>query len=147
MVSEEKIPGIMREFVGAMADGDVEKTLSFFTDDATWISPAGTFTGKEELRRVLTWMSQSMQDMTVRESGLGIMAQGDKAFFEHVIGSTMEGQRGEVLAMCAYEFSGDKIQNARTTFDRLSLAQQAAKGWFAKWLLGLIVKQAQKGLR
>jgi len=145
-MAEEKIPSIMRDFVGAMASGDVEKALSCCTDDATWVCPMGTFRGKEELRRVLTWMAQSMQDMTVAESGLGIMAQGDRAFFEHVIGGTMQGMRVEWLAFCAYEFSGDKIQTIRSAWDRLSVAQQAARGWLARWLVGLIVKQAQKGL-
>jgi ketosteroid isomerase-like protein len=145
-MAEEKIQSVMRDFVGAMASGDVERALSLCTDEATFVSPMGTFRGKEEMRRLLTWMAQSMQDMTVTESGLGIMAQGDRAFFEHVIGATMQGMRAEVLAFCAYEFSGDKIQTVRSTFDRLSMAQQAARGWFAKWLVGLIVKQAQKGL-
>ena len=145
-MAEEKIPEIMREFVGTMASGDVEKTLSFLTDDATWVAPAGTFTGTADLRRIMTWMAESMEDMTITESGLGIIAQGDKAFFEHVIGGTMEGQRCEVLAICAYEFAGDKIQNVRTTFDRLSMAQQAAKGWLPKWVVGKVVGQAQKGL-
>lgn len=146
-MAEEKIQSVMRDFAGAMASGDVERALSFWADDGTWVCPQGTFKGKEELRRYLTWMLQSMQDVTVAESGLGIMAQGNKAFFEHVIGGTMQGMRAEVLAFCAYEFSGEKIQQVRTAFDRLSLAEQAAKGWFARWLVGLIVKQGQKGLR
>lgn len=147
-MAEERIASTMREFVGAMAKGDVEKTLSFVADDGTWTSPVGTFTGKEGLRRVMTWMANSMQDMTVTESGNGIMVQGNRAFFEHVIGGTMEGMRAEVLAFCAYEFNDDgKIQTVRTTYDRLSMAQQAAKGWFPRWLVGLIVKQAEKGLR
>ena len=146
-MAEEKIAGIMREFVGTMAKGDVEKTLSFFTDDATWVCPQGTFKGKEELRRYLTWMAESMRDAPVTESGLGIMVQGNRAFFEHVIGGTMEGMRAEVLAFCAYEFTDDgKIQTVRSAYDRLSMAQQVAKGWFPKWLVGLIVKQAEKGL-
>ncbi len=148
MVEEKasKIPGIMRDFVGAMTSGDVEKALSFWTDDGTWAAPQGTFKGKEELRRYLTWMARSIQDMTVKDSGIGIMVQGNRAVYEHTIGGTMQGVRAEMLGMCAYEFSGGKIQEGRTVFDRLSMAQQAAKGWFAKWLVGLIVKQGQKGL-
>ena len=146
-MTEEKIASIMREFVGTLAKGDVEKGLSCFAEDATWVCPMGTFQGKDELRRYLTWMAQSMQDQTVTESGLGIMVQGNKAFFEHILGGTMEGMRVEALAMCAYEFSDEKIQQIRTVFDRLSMAQQAAKGWFPKWLVGSIAKRAAKGLR
>ena len=144
-MAEEKIPGIMRDFVKTMAEGDVEKTLSFLTEDGVWVTPNGTFRGKEELRRYLTVMSQNIQDMTVTECGNGIIVEGNKAFFEHVIAGTVEGKRAEVLAICAYEFSGDKIKEVRTAHDRLLMSQQVAP-WFGKWMVNLIVKQAEKGL-
>ncbi len=146
-MAEEKIAGLMRDFVKTMATGDVEKTLSYFTEDGVWVNPNGTFRGKDELRRVLTGMAQMMRDMSITECGNGIIVQGNKAFFEHVIAATVEGQRAEVLAICAYEFRGDKIKETRTAFDRLSLAKQAAKGWLPKKLVNSIVKQAEKGLR
>jgi len=145
-MADEKIASIMREFVKTLGKEDIEKTLSYFTEDGVWINPNGTFKGKEELRRYLTVMSESMQDVTVTECGNGIIVQGNKAFFEHVIAGTMKGERAEVLAMCAYEFSGDKIKESRTTYDRLSMAEQAATG-LGKWMVNLIVKQAEKGLR
>ena len=145
-MADEKIVSIMREFVKTLGKEDIEKTLSYFTEDGVWVNPNGTFKGKEELRRYLTVMSESMQDVTVTECGNGIIVQGDKAFFEHVIAGTMKGERAEVLAMCAYEFSGDKIKESRTTYDRLSMAEQAATG-LGKWMVNLIVKQAEKGLR
>ncbi|MFQ5996442.1 MAG: nuclear transport factor 2 family protein [Dehalococcoidales bacterium] len=144
-MAEEKIPGIMRDFVKTMEKGDVDKMLSFLTDDAVWVNPNGTFRGKEELKRYLTVMFQNTQDMTVTECGNGIIVEGNKAFFEHVIGGTVGGRRAEVLAMCAYEFSGDKIKEVRTTYDRLLMAQQAATG-LGKWMVNMIVKQAEKGL-
>jgi len=143
---EEKIASIMRDFVKTMETGDVEKTLSFFTDDGVWVNPDGTFKGKDEVRRYFTVLSQSMRDMKVTECGNGIIAQGNKAFFEHVISGTFRGQRCDVLAICAYEFSGEKIKEVRTAFDRLLMAKQASKGP-AKWLVNFMVKQAEKGLR
>ncbi len=134
----------MRDFVQTMAKGDVEKTLSFFTEDAVWVTPIGTFKGKDELRRHFSADAESMQDMTVTETGNGIIVEGNKAFFEHVIAATVQGRRAEVLTMCAYEFSGGKIKKIRSAFDRLSLAQQAAKGWLPKMLVNFIVKQAEK---
>ena len=143
-MSNEKIASIMRDFGQTMAKGDVEKTLSFFTEDAVWVCPNGTFKGKDELRRYFSAAAESMQDMTVTETGNGIIVEGNKAFFEHVIAATVQGRRAEVLAMCAYEFSDGKIKEVRSAFDRLSLAQQAAKGWLPKMLINLIVKQAEK---
>ena len=144
---EEKIPSIMREFVKTMEDGDVEKTLAYFAEDGVWINPNGTFRGKAELRRYMTVMYDQMKDTKVKECGNGIIAQGNKAFFEHEISSTMQGKRATILAFCAYEFAGDKIKEVRTTFDRLSMAQQAVKGWLPKMMVNMIVKQSEKGLR
>jgi len=143
-MSNEKIASIMRDFGQTMAKGDVEKTLSFFTEDAVWVCPNGTFKGKDELRRYFSAAAESMQDMTVTETGNGIIVEGNKAFFEHVIAATVQGRRAEVLAMCAYEFSDGKIKEVRSAFDRLSLAQQAAKGWLPKILINFIVKQMEK---
>jgi len=145
-MNDEKIASIMRDLIKSLETGDVEKTLSLFAEDGVMVNPNGTFKGKEELRRYLTNSSQSMRDMAVTETGNKIIVQGNKAFYEHVIAATTEGKRAEGLAMCAYEFTNDKIQEVRTVYDRLLMAKQAAKGWFARTLVNLIVKQAEKGL-
>jgi len=143
---EEKIENIMRDCLRALEKGDVEKGLSFWAEDGVWVTPAGTFKGKEEVKRYLTWMAQSMRDVKIVETGIGIMVQGNNAFVEHVIAGTMGGVKGEVLAMCAWEFSDGKIHRMRTVMDRLSLAKQVARGWLAKRLVNSIVKQAERGL-
>ncbi len=143
-MTNEEIANIMRDFGQTMAKGDVEKTLSFFTEDAVWVEPNGTFKGKDELRSYLSAQAKSMEDKTVTETGNGIIVQGDKAFFEHVLGATVQGRRAEFLAMCAYEFSNGKIKEVRATYDRLLIAQQAVKGWLPKMLVNFIVKQAEK---
>lgn len=145
-MNDEKIASIMRDLIKSLETADVEKTLSLFAEDGVIVNPDGTFKGKEELRRYLTNSAQSMRDMTVTETGNKIIVQGNKAFYEHVIAATIEGKRAEGLAMCAYEFTNDKIQEVRTVYDRLLMAKQAAKGWFPRTLVNLIVKQAEKGL-
>lgn len=143
---EEKA-GIMREFVKAMAAGDVEKTLAYFSEDAVSVDPYGTYKGKEAIKRNLTTMSTNMKDMKVTETGNGIILQGDKAFFEHVLSGTFQGKKFEMLAMCAYEFSGDKIKNVRSVYDRLLVAQQVVKGWPAKPFVNMVVKQSEKAMK
>ena len=143
-MTNEEIANIMRDFAQTMAKGDVEKTLSFFTEDGVFVTPNGTFKGKDELRRYFCAEAESLQDRTVTETGNGIIVEGNKAFFEHIIAGTVQGRRAEVLAMCAYEFSDGKIKKVRSAFDRLSLAQQAAKGWLPKMLVNFIVKQMEK---
>jgi ketosteroid isomerase-like protein len=145
-MSDEKIVSIMRDCFGALEKGDVEKGLSFWAEDGVWITPSGTFRGKEELRRYLKWMSESMHGVKIIETGNGIVVQGDKAFVEHSIAGTSQGVRAEVLAICAWEFSNEKIKRMSTVMDRLSQAKQMAKGPLAKWLVNSIVKRAEKGL-
>jgi hypothetical protein len=50
------------------------------------------------------------------------------------------------LALCAYEFEGEKIQSLRTIFDRLAVVEQAASGWLQRTLAGTIASQTTKGL-
>jgi uncharacterized protein (TIGR02246 family) len=144
---EEKIAGIMREFAKAMAAGDVDKTLAYFSEDAVVTNPHGTYKGKEAIKRYLTAMSRNMKDMKVTEAGNGIIVQGDKGFFEHVISGMFQGKKCEMLAMCAYEFAGDKVKNMRTVYDRLLTAQQVVKGWPAKPIVNMVVKQTEKAMK
>ena len=143
-MTNEEIAKTMRDFVQTMAKGDVEKTLSFFTEDGVFVTPNGTFKGKDELRRHLSAEAESIQNMRVTETGNGIIVEGNKAFFEHIIAGTVQGKRAEVLAMCAYEFSDGKIKEVRSAFDRLSQAQQSVKGWLPKILINFIVKKMEK---
>jgi hypothetical protein len=50
------------------------------------------------------------------------------------------------LALCAYEFEGEKIRSLRTIFDRLAVVEQAASGWLQRTLAGTIASQTTKGL-
>jgi ketosteroid isomerase-like protein len=143
---EEKTPSIVREFLKTMEGSDLEKTMAYFTDDAVWVSPMGTFRGKDEIRRYKAAMYDQMKDMKVKECGNGLIAQGNKALIEHEISSTMQGKRATMLAYCAYELEGDKIKEVRSAFDRLSMAQQVTSG-LPKMMVNMIVNQTEKGLR
>jgi len=143
-MAAENIPNIMRDFVKSMEKGDVDKALSFLTDDVDWVTPTGTIKGKDQIRRYFS--SEAMKGLTVTESGNGIIAQGNRALFEHDLEATYRGRKAKWLAICAYEFNGDKIQHMRTVFDRLSLAQQMSSG-LPKMLVNQIVKQSEKMVR
>ena len=136
---------IMREFVQALAMTDGEKLASYVTDDCVWVGP--NYKDKEGIKNYIKAMSQSIKEAKVTESGNGIIVNGDKAFFEHVISGTYQSKKFGYLAMCAYEFSGDKIKAMRTTSDRLGLAQQVVGGWFPKWMVNTIVNQVEKPFR
>jgi hypothetical protein len=135
---------IMREFVNSLSRFDGDKMASYVTDDSTWTGPGFSYKGKEGIKKYVKALSQSVKEARVTESGNGIIVDGDKAFFEHVISGAFQGKKFEYLAMCSYEFSGDKIKAMRTTSDRLGMAQQVAGGWFARWMVNMVVNQVEK---
>jgi ketosteroid isomerase-like protein len=137
---------IMRECAKSLESGDVEKSLSLFTDDAVYDTPYGPYKGKEAIRKLLIAMARNMKGMKITKSGNGIIVQGDKAFFEHMLSGTYQGKKYEMLGICAYEFNGDKISYMRTVFDRLLTAQQVAP-WFAKPMVNMIVSQSNKAVK
>ena len=140
----ERCESIMHGFVEALGKRDVEKALSFCAEDAIWVTPEGTFKGREELRRYLTWSSQTTS--AIRATGIKTIVQGNRGAYEHVLEGISEGAKWEVLALCAYEFSNDKIQSLRTVYDRLSVAKQVAKGGLARTAVNAIIKRMEKGL-
>ena len=146
-MSEEQIAGIMREFARSLESGDVAKSLSLLTDDAVYDTPYGLYKGKDAIKQLLTAMSKNMKDMKITESGNGIIAQGDKAFFEHMLSGMYQGKKYEMLGICAYDFSGDKIKGMRTVYDRLLTAQQVVKGWPATSIVNMVVKQSEKAVK
>ncbi len=145
-MSSEKKAEIMRGFVKSFEDLDIDKAISFCTDDFDWLTPMKHFKGKEGLREFINWLAESVKDYKVTESGIGILVEGDKAFFEHTMSGEMQGEKVSFLAICTYEFSGDKIKVGRTVYDRLAIAEQASNKWLPKKLVGTIVNQMQKGL-
>jgi ketosteroid isomerase-like protein len=152
-VSEEKIEGIVRGFGEAFEKRDVEKMLSFFAEDAVWVSPVGTFKGKEGLRRVLTWDTQVSPTAKSTRSGIGIIVKGNKAVSEALGEGLVEGKKYESLGITVFEFSDYKIQHIRLFYDKMSIIKQVTMqykgvtGWFAKRLINYIVGRGEKGLR
>jgi len=145
-MSEMEKVEMMRDYVQSTESGDFEKAMQFCLDDIVWETPMGIFKGKEGLQKYYTWLVENVKDCKITETGNGIVVQGDKAFFEHAISGVMQGEKVSFLALCAYEFSDNKIKKLRTVFDRLSIAEQASSKWLEKKFVNMIVNQMQKGL-
>jgi ketosteroid isomerase-like protein len=136
----------IRQYLAAFETRDVESILSYFADDATWVTPAGTFRGRAALRRYLTAETQMVPSVEITETGIGLIVQGTRAAVEHEIKGSVQGKMCTWLAMCAYEVENGKIQHLSTVYDRLSILQDAASGWLQKGLVSAMVKQVEKGL-
>jgi hypothetical protein len=144
--TEEQKASLMREFTQTLGKPDLDKSLTYLTDDATWETPEGVFRGRAELKRYLNWLVTTVPDLKVTESGVGIVVQGNRAAFQHQMQGTVEGNPCSWPALCTYEFVGDKIQKMSTVQDRLSLLNQAAKGWLEETIIHALTKRAEKGL-
>jgi ketosteroid isomerase-like protein len=146
--SEEKIASVMHVFVEAVVKKDIEKALSCFEDDSVCEVTEGRFKGKSEIRRYLTWFANSkITNFNVAEAGIGLLIKGNTAVYESDQEGTYEGARCKTRTISIYEFKGEKIQRVREVWDRLSLAKQAARGWFARRAVNAIVNAMEKGLQ
>ena len=146
-MSKEELISMMRKFKDAYNKKDLEKTLSFFAEDADCINPNGVFKGKEEIKNYFKWVFEVNSDQKIIESGVKIIAEEDKAVYEHILEGSFEGMKYQILALCIYESKGDKFQHLRSAYDRLSLAKQLAKGPIAKTAVNTIIKRMEKGLK
>ena len=146
-MSEETIESVLRAWGAALETKDVEKALSLVADDAVWMNDEGTFKGKEEWKRYLTWLSKGIAEGKFKDTGIGVMVKGNKAVWQYTLeGKTLDGMKFEVPGVCLYEFKNEKIFQHTTIGDRLSLAKQVAKGAIQKRIVNSIVNAAEKGL-
>jgi uncharacterized protein (TIGR02246 family) len=145
-MAKEEIIRIIRNFKDALNKKDIEESLSFFTEDADLVDPNGVFKGKEEIKNYFKWILETSPDHKSIESGVKIIAEEDRAAYEHILEGSYEGMKYQILALCIYEFKGDKIQHIRTVYDRLSMAKQLAKGKITKTAVNSIINRMEKGL-
>jgi ketosteroid isomerase-like protein len=153
-LSEEDIVKVIRGFVESIVKGDVEKALSFLTEDVIWVQPEGTFKGKEEVKRLLSWLPNSFwySQLKVRDDGAGMLVKGNRAMYEHVIyGVSAHSRTYEAPAISIFEFSGERIQRYMTLWDRMTLGKQGCGkqgygGWLDRKILGGILNTWEQGL-
>ena len=146
-MTEQEIKDSIRGFFKAWTTGDTKQALSFFTEDAVFTVPRGTFKGTAQIEKYLTWVNRGTRDYKVTEAGIGIITLGATAADEHRLSGTSNGMKWEIPAVCIYEFKNGKIANMRGFYNLLSQVQQSTKGMFAKWIVNTVVNGAQKGLR
>jgi len=134
------IDEFMRNCLKAMEDGKNDEAVNFFTDDGVWVTPFGKFVGKEEIKKFLVWQNKTMK-WSIQKAGNDIIFSNNKAFFEHKIIGSVDGQNVEIHAMCAWEFDdNNKVKEMRTIYDRFSTLEQAATG-VGKFFVNLIGKK------
>ena len=82
----------------------------------------------------------------ISEEGIGIIVEGDKAFYDHKVYCQVDDTPVEFFVMSSYEFSNGKFKLWRQVFDRLAIAEQTASGFLPQKAVGAIVREARKVL-
>jgi hypothetical protein len=98
-------------------------------------------------KKYFKWVFEINPDQKIIESGVKIIAEEDKAVYEHILEGSFEGVKYQILALCIYESKGSKFQHLRSAYDRLSIAKQLAKGPIAKTAVNTIINRMEKGLK
>ena len=145
-MADTKKEKAIRDFVDALCKKDVDRAMTFFTDDATWTNTEGLFKGADEIKKYTRWLINSVMDLTFSDVGIGVVGDGNNAVYEYTMEGTFEGKRIKALGVCTYQFEGDKCSRHFTIADRLSMARQAAGGFIAKKVVKSIIGRMEKGL-
>ncbi len=147
-MSEEKIEKAIRDYVNALEKNEVDRAVSFFADDAVWHAPEGEYKGKEEIKRYVTWSlsPERLQDVKLKDTGIGIVVKDDKAVYEHILEATYEGAHVRAPSVCVYEFSDGKCVYHRSISDRISGAQQGVSGFIETRITKAVIDQLERGL-
>ncbi len=147
VLSEEKIESVIRAWGAAIESKDIQKALSYVADDAMWMNDEGTFKGKEEWQRYLTWLTNQVAETKFKDTGIGVIVKGNRAVWQFTLeGKTLDGKKFEVPSVCLYEFKNEKIFQHTTISDRLTFAKQVANGAVQKRIVNSMVNAAEKGL-
>jgi hypothetical protein len=92
------------------------------------------------------WLREANPEGGIKESGLGIIVDGNRAFTEQILSGVHNGRKWETLAICAYEFNGGKIKAIRTVYDRLFIARQVSRGLIIRKTVKKVVGAFGRGL-
>jgi ketosteroid isomerase-like protein len=106
---------MMKAFLAAFNDHDVEAIMGFFSEDCEFDTPRGPapfgrqYRGKDEVREGISGRFTGIPDVSYEEDFH--WACGDRGVSEWTLkGTTTEGVRIEVRGCDLFEFSEDKVR-------------------------------------
>jgi ketosteroid isomerase-like protein len=86
-----------------------------------YVSPEGTFKGRQELKRYFTCLLGQYSEMKLNETGLYV--DGDVVAHEYVVEATTKAGEGSAPCMAILEIKDGKVQRIRNYYDRLGVAR------------------------
>jgi len=132
------------DFHAAMNNRDLDKAMTLFADDASWIvMPGATIYTKDGIRQYLEKSLRTFPKFIVRDIHPPVVS-GDMLTHEYIHEiRTRDGIDGQVPAVVVMEIRDGKIAQVRHYIDKLEGAKQMARGGFTKWIVSRIARQVE----
>jgi ketosteroid isomerase-like protein len=112
--SKPDLAGIVREHIAAVNNDDIEKNLTFFTDDAVFERDAATkLSGRAQVRNLMEWDVANNARLSVKD----LKVSGDTVIAE--LTEKNEGWRLlgiDIPFTATYEFEGRQIRRVKLEF-------------------------------
>ena len=136
---------IASDFHAALNNRDVDKAMSMFADDASWIvMPGATMYNKQEIRKYLEKAMKNFPKFVVNDIHPPVVS-GDMLTHEYIHEvRTRDGQEGQVPAVVVMELKNGKITQIRYYIDKLEAARQMATGFVTKRVVSSVVRQVDE---
>ncbi|MEJ2211628.1 MAG: nuclear transport factor 2 family protein [Anaerolineae bacterium] len=142
--SANEIRRVARILDEATERQDVETVLSCFADEGEVEFFGLTFKGKDEIRRAIRWMYDSLG--STRFEPVNILVDGNVFFEEFVLHATPEGRALAIKAAEVLVYHDLKIASLRLYFDRMELARTLATGFIERLLVDRLEGITLRGL-
>jgi len=133
------------DFHAALNNRDIDKAMSMFADDASWIvMPGATMYNKQEIRKYLEKTMKNYPKFVVRDIHPPVVS-GDMLTHEYIHEVRLQdGREGQIPAVVVMELRNGKIAQIRYYIDKLEAARQMAKGIIEKRAVAGITKQVDE---
>jgi len=143
-LSVEENRKIAWDFHAALNNRDLDKALSLFADDASWIvMPGATIYTKQDIKKYFEKIMKTYPKFIVRDIHPPVVS-GDMLTHEYIHEVRLQdGSEGQIPAVVVMELRNGKITQVRHYIDKLEAAKQMAKGAVTKRAVASIVKKVE----
>ena len=145
-LNHEKIRELAKALDDAIENRETEDIISCFSETCEIELLSIKLTGKEGLRKAISWMYRYLKEITLVP--ITIMIE-ENAFFEefYVITKTKEGKEIQVKQAEVLVYDDEyKVKSLRLYFDRLELAASYTTNSIEKMMVNWFKKASLKGL-
>jgi len=138
---------ILSDLHSAFNNRDLDKAMSLFADDASWIvMPGGTCYSKDEIKKYFEKIMKTYEKFNLRDIHPPVVS-GEMATHEYMIDAKLRnGPEGSVPSVVVAEFRSGQITQIRNYVDKLEAAKQMATGLVAKRAVAAVAKEVEANI-